>query len=161
MAGQSPSRWTGGCLVDRFWTSPLIWLWQFPHDARTSGLLPLPCRMMHGLGISSVPFLSQCSFNFFRSSRSWQGLVLTPSSKTSLFCDGALQSTTFGSRELWSTRAPNKCMFYNWTVLHDQCWTLDRLHRHSLPNNGPCAFCDQEDEMIDHLIDGCAFSRET
>jgi hypothetical protein len=30
-----------------------------------------------------------------------------------------------------------------------------------LPNNGPCAFCDQEVEMVDHLLVGHAFSRET
>jgi hypothetical protein len=32
---------------------------------------------------------------------------------------------------------------------------------HSLPNIGSCTFCDQEDEMTDHLLVGCAFGQET
>jgi hypothetical protein len=71
------------------------------------------------------------------------------------------QSATLGAKELWSTRAPNKCMFYLWTVLHCRVWFSARLHRHGLPNNVPCDFCDQMDETLDHLLVGCVFSRET
>jgi hypothetical protein len=71
------------------------------------------------------------------------------------------QSATLGAKELCSTRAPNKCRFYVWTVLHHQVWTSARLHRHGLSNNGPCAFRVQMDGTLDHLLAGCVFSRET
>jgi hypothetical protein len=70
------------------------------------------------------------------------------------------QSATFGAREFWCTRAPNKCRFYIWTMLHERCWTSERLHRNDLPNNGPCALCDQEVETVDHLLVGCSFSQK-
>ncbi|GJN24234.1 hypothetical protein PR202_gb11965 [Eleusine coracana subsp. coracana] len=41
-----------------------------------------------------------------------------------------------------------------------RCWTSDRLERHNLQNNGPCAFCQQASETIEHLLLGCPYSRE-
>lgn len=65
-----------------------------------------------------------------------------------------------GARELWKTTAPNKCRFHFWLVLHDKCWTSDRLQRHGLPHHGPCALCSQEDEQLHHLLIHCVYSRE-
>jgi hypothetical protein len=61
-----------------------------------------------------------------------------------------------GVKELWKV----KCCFFAWLLLLDRCWTLERLHRHDLQNNGPCALCSQCDEHIDHLVLSCAFSRQ-
>ncbi|TVU51343.1 hypothetical protein EJB05_02762, partial [Eragrostis curvula] len=65
-----------------------------------------------------------------------------------------------GGKELWKTRAPNKCRFFFWLALYKRCWTSARLQRHNLPNHGLCALCDQEPEEIDHLLLGCVYSRE-
>jgi hypothetical protein len=43
----------------------------------------------------------------------------------------------------------------------DQGKTSERLERHGLPNNGPCALCGQASESIAHLLISCVFSRET
>lgn len=71
------------------------------------------------------------------------------------------QTSLMGVKELWETRAPNKCRFFFWLLLHGRCWTSDRLQRHGLPNHGSCALCAQGTETIDHLITACVFSRET
>ncbi|OEL37464.1 hypothetical protein BAE44_0001517, partial [Dichanthelium oligosanthes] len=70
------------------------------------------------------------------------------------------QTALAGAKVLWKVKAPNEYRFFFWLVLHDRCWTSDRLHRHGLRNNASCAFCCQHDESIDHLLLGCVFSRE-
>jgi hypothetical protein len=65
-----------------------------------------------------------------------------------------------GANVLWKTKAPGKCKFFSWLALHGRCWTSDRLRRHNMPNSGLCAFCEQEDETIQHLLMQCPFSRE-
>ncbi|GJN34056.1 hypothetical protein PR202_gb22693 [Eleusine coracana subsp. coracana] len=65
-----------------------------------------------------------------------------------------------GAKELWKTRAPNKCRFFFWTLLHGRCWTAARLYRHGLRDNNICALCSQEAEDIDHLFLSCVYSRE-
>lgn len=70
------------------------------------------------------------------------------------------QTSIPGARELWKSRAPNKCKFYLWLVIHGRCWTSHRLQRHGLPHHGPCALCSQEAEELNHLLAGCVTSRE-
>ena len=65
-----------------------------------------------------------------------------------------------GAKQLWKIKAPNKCRFFIWLVLHGRCWTSDRLQRHGLPNHGNCVLCDQQSETLDHLLLHCVFSRE-
>jgi hypothetical protein len=70
------------------------------------------------------------------------------------------QSTALGVKELWNAKASGKCLFFTWLVLHGRCWTSEQLQRHELQNNGPCALCSQEVELLDHLFLGCSYSRE-
>jgi hypothetical protein len=39
-----------------------------------------------------------------------------------------------GAKQLWKIKAPNKCRFFLWLLLHGRCWTSNRLQRHGLPN---------------------------
>jgi hypothetical protein len=70
------------------------------------------------------------------------------------------QSGVLGSGVLHKARAPPTCKFFLWLTLLDRCWTSERLQRHNLQNNGPCALCSQETETISHLFLQCSFSRE-
>jgi hypothetical protein len=70
------------------------------------------------------------------------------------------QTSLFGAKEVWKTRAPMEHKFFLWLVLQDRCWTSESLQRHGLDKNGPCAFCVQSPELIDHLLLYCIFSRE-
>ena len=65
-----------------------------------------------------------------------------------------------GAQQIWRSRAPNKCKFFLWLALKNRCWTADRLGRRGLPRPASCPLCDQEEEDIDHLLLGCALSRE-
>jgi hypothetical protein len=65
-----------------------------------------------------------------------------------------------GSRNLWRIRAPQKCIFFAWTVLHKRCWTLARLLRHGLTDSDSCSFCDQAVESIDHLLLRCPYIKK-
>lgn len=65
------------------------------------------------------------------------------------------------AKELWQVRAPNKCKFLAWLILHGRVWTSDRLHQHGLNDNDSCALCAQEAETMDHLFLTCVYSRET
>ena len=65
-----------------------------------------------------------------------------------------------GARLLRKARAPPKCKFFIWLVLHDRCWTAARRRRHGLQDDDSCALCEQSQETIDHLLINCPFSRE-
>jgi hypothetical protein len=47
-----------------------------------------------------------------------------------------------------------------WVALQNCYCTSERLDRHGLWNNGPCAVCNQGIESVDHLQLGCVYSRE-
>jgi hypothetical protein len=70
------------------------------------------------------------------------------------------QKGVLGAKELWKVRAPNKCRFFLWLVLHQLCWTSEGLHRHALHDDGACALCQQELETLDHLLVRCVVNRE-
>ena len=70
------------------------------------------------------------------------------------------QSLVAGGKILWKTRAPGKCKFFGWLVIHDRCWTAERRKRHNLQQQDLCALCNQESETISHLLVGCSFSRQ-
>jgi hypothetical protein len=61
---------------------------------------------------------------------------------------------------IWKTWAPNKCKFFLWLAACDRCWTADRLVRKGLGHPEKCPFCDQEEEMINHLLLSCVFYRQ-
>lgn len=82
----------------------------------------------------------------------------------------------FGQIRLWSnvhwiddtTRAQTHLedccaamgLFFFWLVLHGRCWTAQRRRRHGLQDSDACILCDQEIEMMEHIILGCVYSRE-
>ena len=70
------------------------------------------------------------------------------------------QHPTKGAKLLHKVRAPGKCKFFIWLVLHDRCWTAHRRKRHGLQDDDSCTLCSQSPEEIDHLLVGCPFSRE-
>ena len=41
---------------------------------------------------------------------------------------------------LWKTKAPGRCLFFIWLVLHRRCWTNDRLRRHGISDHSRCTF---------------------
>jgi hypothetical protein len=65
-----------------------------------------------------------------------------------------------GASELWKARAPNKCKFFYWLLIHDRLWTAARRKRHGLQDDDTCNLCDQESETTLHLAGECVFSRE-
>jgi hypothetical protein len=72
-----------------------------------------------------------------------------------------LGSTLFAPWEkIWKSWAPPKCRFFMWLVVHNKCWTADRLARRGLPRPECCPLCDQDDETINHLLVVCVFARE-
>jgi hypothetical protein len=90
----------------------------------------------------------------------WSGNQQYSSSAYRAFFLG--QCSIPGAKELCKTVAvaPPRCKFFIWLALLGRCWTSDRLQRHQLQNNGPCALCSQADETIDHLTISCVFSKE-
>jgi hypothetical protein len=62
------------------------------------------------------------------------------------------QSSVLGVKELWKSKAPGKCHFFLWLVLHGRSWTSDRLFRYGLWDDTLCAFCAQDSETLDHLL---------
>jgi hypothetical protein len=71
---------------------------------------------------------------------------------------GSLQSDAFD--RVWKTWAPPKCAFFIWLVIHNRCWTADRLAKRDLPRPSCCPLCDQDDETINHILVNCVFSRQ-
>lgn len=70
-------------------------------------------------------------------------------------------STQFGPWErIWKSWALGKCRFFLWLVIHNRCWTADRLAKRNLPNPAICPLCDQEQENINHLLSSCVCARQ-
>jgi hypothetical protein len=69
-------------------------------------------------------------------------------------------ATLRGAKELWKVRAPPKCKFFFWLLLHDRLWTAARRKRHGLQDDDVCIFCDQEQETARHLAGECVYSHE-
>jgi hypothetical protein len=66
-----------------------------------------------------------------------------------------------GVDRIWKVQASGRCRFFGWLVLHVRCRTSNRLRRHGMCDSDTCALCAQEVETLDHLLLGCAHSRET
>lgn len=45
-------------------------------------------------------------------------------------------------------------------MIHNQCWTSDRLAKRNLSRPSCCPLCEQEDETINHILVNCVFSRQ-
>ena len=70
------------------------------------------------------------------------------------------QQSVVGAKLLHKSRAPAKCKFFIWLVLHDRCWIAHRRKRHGLQDDDSCVLCNQLPKTIDHLLISCPFSRE-
>jgi hypothetical protein len=55
---------------------------------------------------------------------------------------------------------PPRCKFFIWLDSLNRFWTVDRLARRSLEHPKHCMLCDQEDEMMQHILVNCVLSRE-
>jgi hypothetical protein len=104
-------------------------------------------------GISTQ--LGQPDKHFWRMSAS--GQYSTKSAYEASFTGSLL----FGAYErIWKTWALPKCALFLWLVIHNRCWTADRLAKRNLPHPNLCLLCEQEQEFINHLLVGCVFARQ-
>jgi hypothetical protein len=67
--------------------------------------------------------------------------------------------TLRGASELWAARAPTKCKFFFWLLLHDRLWTAARRKRRGLQDDDGCTLCDQEQETAAHIAGECVYAR--
>lgn len=56
--------------------------------------------------------------------------------------------------------APLENKIFVWLALHNRLWTADRLVKRNLQHPPHCVLCCQEEEMSNHLLLECSFSRE-
>lgn len=64
-----------------------------------------------------------------------------------------------GARQLWHSKAPLRVKFLGWLVLHNRCWTADRVQSRGHPHQMMCTLCAQHDESINHQLIQCPYSR--
>jgi hypothetical protein len=69
-------------------------------------------------------------------------------------------SKLLGARRLWKIRVSGEHKFFEWLVLMDRFWMVERQHRHGLQDDDQCTLCDQGSETISHLLLGCVYIRE-
>jgi hypothetical protein len=84
--------------------------------------------------------------------------IYSSKSAYAAFFEGSIKIGSW--RRIWKSWAPLRCKFFIWLVLHNKCWTADRLAKRYLPHPETCPFCDQDAETIHHLLVGCVFSRQ-
>lgn len=61
---------------------------------------------------------------------------------------------------IWKSKAPARCKFFMWLVVHQRCLTADNLQRRGWPNSSSCQLCLQEPETCTHLFVHCSFSSQ-
>jgi hypothetical protein len=59
---------------------------------------------------------------------------------------------------IWKSKAPSRCKFFMWLVVHKRCLTADNLDRRGWPNCGSCPLCLREPETCKHLFTHCPFT---
>jgi len=69
------------------------------------------------------------------------------------------QQSIPGAKLLRKTKAPGRCKFFTWLVLHDRCWTAARRKRHNLQDDDSCTACLQLPETISHILISCVYAR--
>jgi hypothetical protein len=60
---------------------------------------------------------------------------------------------------IWRTKAPPKCRFFTWLMLHNRVWTAARLLIREWPNEYFCPLCIRNLETIGHLMQECCYSK--
>jgi hypothetical protein len=107
-------------------------------------------ELMEGVTLTEVP--DQLIWHWTKDGR------FSTASAYRIFFSG--QHAKPGAKLLHKSRAPAKCKFFVWLVLHDRCWTTARRKRHHLQDDDTCVLCGQEPETITHLLIACPYSRE-
>jgi hypothetical protein len=67
------------------------------------------------------------------------------------------QTQILGAKELSKVKAPNRCRFFLWLMLHGRNWTLECACHHGLRDG---TLYDQEAETMDQLLITCPYARE-
>jgi hypothetical protein len=62
------------------------------------------------------------------------------------------------ARPIWKSKAPPRCKFFMWLVVHQRCLTADNLQRRGWPNAGSCQLCWSGAETCAHLFVHCRFT---
>lgn len=84
--------------------------------------------------------------------------VFSSKSTYRAFFNGAITFEPW--RRLWKSWAPPKCKMFLWLAIWNKCWTADRLARRGLPHPDQCVLCDQEEEMVWHILTNCVFAHQ-
>jgi hypothetical protein len=63
------------------------------------------------------------------------------------------------AKPIWKSKAPMKCKFFMWLVVHKRCLTADNLARRGWPHNPVSPLCRNANEDCTHLFLHCQFSK--
>lgn len=63
------------------------------------------------------------------------------------------------NKPIWKSKAPPRCKFFMWLVVHQRCLTADNLQRHGWPSNTTCPLCLTEPECCTHLFVHCRYTQ--
>jgi hypothetical protein len=64
------------------------------------------------------------------------------------------------AKPIWRSKAPMKCKFFMWLVVHKRCLTADILEKRGWPHNATCTLCNNANESCTHLFVHCRFSHQ-
>jgi hypothetical protein len=64
------------------------------------------------------------------------------------------------AKPIWKSKAPMRCRFFMWLVVHKRCLTADNLARRGWPHNTFCPLCTIANENGIHLFLHCRFSKQ-
>jgi hypothetical protein len=72
-----------------------------------------------------------------------------------------IANTQFACAEsIWKSKAPMRCRFFMWLVVHKRCLTADNLARRGWPHNTSCPLCFVANEECTHLFVHCRFTKK-
>jgi hypothetical protein len=70
-------------------------------------------------------------------------------------------NTSFpGADLIWGSWAPLRVKLFLWLACRKRVWTADRRLRRRLDTHTSCLLCDQENEMVDHILVSCSWAKE-
>ena len=63
-------------------------------------------------------------------------------------------------KPIWKSKAPPRCKFFMWLVIHTRCLTADNLQRRGWPSNDVCPLCLLVVENCKHPFLLCRFTQQ-
>jgi hypothetical protein len=63
-------------------------------------------------------------------------------------------------KRIWKSWTAPKCKVFVWLSINNKCWTTDKLKKKGLDYPENCVLCDQEDEIVQHILSNCVFTRQ-